>query len=115
MALLPPNGLLIKASNVFVALRWTMITIGMNSKPFRNAQYQFSFATGYSPLSAILLGKQSINQATNNVEQMKAWVSQQALSSSELPAKQVERLNRVGINVVEDLLKLPLQDVAPPL
>lgn len=43
---------------------------------------------------------------------MKAWVNQQALSSSELPTKQVERLNRVGINLVDDLLKLPLQEVA---
>ncbi|MFA0421815.1 DNA polymerase Y family protein, partial [Vibrio sp. 10N.222.54.A1] len=57
-------------------------------------------------------GKQAINQATNNIEQMKTWVNQQALNSSELPTKQVERLNRVGINIVEDLLKLPLQEVA---
>ena len=43
---------------------------------------------------------------------MKAWVNQQAVRSSELPTKQVERLNRGGINLVDDLLKLPLQDVA---
>ncbi|TKF01019.1 DNA polymerase Y family protein [Vibrio kanaloae] len=112
MALLPPNGLLIKASNMlsfyngldnyWLELKSHLLLLNI----------QFSFATGYSPLSAILLGKQSINQVTNNVEQMKAWANQQTLSSSELPTKQVERLNRVGVNLVEDLLKLPLQEVA---
>ncbi|MEZ8864999.1 DNA polymerase Y family protein [Vibrio splendidus] len=112
MALLPPNGLLIKASNMLslydgLANYWHELKSHLET-----LSIQFSFATGYSPLSAILLGKQAINQVTNNVEQMKTWVNQQALSSSELPTKQVERLNRVGINLIEDLLKLPLQDVA---
>ncbi|PMH00494.1 Y-family DNA polymerase [Vibrio lentus] len=112
MALLPPNGLLIKASNMLSLYDGLDNYWHELKSHLETLNIQFSFATGYSPLSAILLGKQSINQATNNVEQMKAWVNQQALSSSELTAKQVERLNRVGINVVEDLLKLPLQDVA---
>ncbi|WP_146450005.1 Y-family DNA polymerase [Vibrio kanaloae] len=112
MALLPPNGLLIKASNMLSFYNgldnyWLELKSHLEL-----LNIQFSFATGYSPLSAILLGKQSINQVTNNVEQMKAWTNQQTLSSSELPTKQVERLNRVGINLVEDLLKLPLQEVA---
>ncbi|UIJ39890.1 DNA polymerase Y family protein [Vibrio kanaloae] len=112
MALLPPNGLLIKASNMLSFYNgldnyWLELKSHLEL-----LNIQFSFATGYSPLSAILLGKQSINQVTNNVEQMKAWANQQTLSSSELPTKQVERLNRVGINLVEDLLKLPLQEVA---
>ncbi|MDD1826170.1 DNA polymerase Y family protein [Photobacterium sp. ZSDE20] len=112
MALLPPNGLLIKASNM-LSLYDGLDNYWHELKSHLEAlNIQFSFATGYSPLSAILLGKQAINQATNNVQHMKTWVNQQALSSSELPSKQVERLNRVGINIVEDLLKLPLQEVA---
>ncbi|WP_261884650.1 Y-family DNA polymerase [Vibrio pomeroyi] len=112
MALLPPNGLLIKASNM-LSLYDGLDNYWHELKNHLEAlNIQFSFATGYSPLSAILLGKQAINQATNNVQHMKTWVNQQALSSSELPPKQVERLNRVGINIVEDLLKLPLQEVA---
>ena len=112
MALLPPNGLLIKASNM-LSLYDGLDNYWHELKNHIAAlNIKFSFATGYSPLAATLLGKQAINQATNNVEQMKAWVNQQALSSSELPTKQVERLNRVGINIVEDLLKLPLQEVA---
>ncbi|UPR57151.1 DNA polymerase Y family protein [Vibrio sp. ED004] len=112
MALLPPNGLLIKASNM-LSLYDGLDNYWHELKSHLEAlNIQFSFATGYSPLSAILLGKQAINQATNNVQQMKSWVNQQALSSSELPPKQVERLNRVGINIVKDLLKLPLQEVA---
>ncbi|MFI3273580.1 Y-family DNA polymerase [Vibrio sp.] len=112
MALLPPNGLLIKASNMLsfydgLDNYWHELKNHLEA-----LNIQFSFATGYSPLSAILLGKQAINQATNNVQHMKTWINQQALSSSELPPKQVERLNRVGINIVEDLLKLPLQEVA---
>ncbi|CAK3468744.1 protein ImuB [Vibrio crassostreae] len=112
MALLPPNGLLIKASNM-LSLYDGLDNYWHELKNHLEAlNIQFSFATGYSPLSAILLGKQAINQATNNVQHMKTWVNQQALSSSELLPKQVERLNRVGINIVEDLLKLPLQEVA---
>ena len=112
MALLPPNGLLIKASNM-LSLYDGLDNYWHELKNHLEAlNIQLSFATGYSPLSSILLGKQAINQATNNVQHMKTWVNQQALSSSDLPPKQVERLNRVGINIVEDLLKLPLQEVA---
>ncbi|CAH6809529.1 UmuC domain-containing protein [Vibrio chagasii] len=112
MTLLPPNGLLIKASNM-LSLYDGLDNYWYELKSHIEAlNIKFSFATGYSPLSAILLGKQAINQVTDNVQQMKAWVNQQALSSSELPPKQVERLNRVGINIVEELLKLPLQEVA---
>ncbi|MCY9863509.1 DNA polymerase Y family protein [Vibrio coralliirubri] len=112
MTLLPPNGLLIKASNM-LSLYDGLDNYWHELKSHIEAlNIKFSFATGYSPLSAILLGKQAINQVTDNVQQMKAWVNQQALSSSELPPKQVERLNRVGINIVEELLKLPLQEVA---
>ncbi|MGF1744751.1 Y-family DNA polymerase [Vibrio minamisatsumaniensis] len=112
MALVPPNGLLIKASNMLSLYDGLDNYWHALKSHLETLNIQFSFATGYSPLAAILLGRQAINQITNNVEQMKAWVNQQALSSSELPSKQVERLNRVGINTVEDLLKLPLQEVA---
>ncbi|MFA0193281.1 DNA polymerase Y family protein [Vibrio artabrorum] len=112
MALVPPNGLLIKASNMLSLYDGLDNYWHALKSHLETLNIQFSFATGYSPLAAILLGRQAINQVTNNVEQMKAWVNQQALSSSELPSKQVERLNRVGINAVEDLLKLPLQEVA---
>ena len=112
MTLLPPNGLLIKASNM-LSLYDGLDNYWHELKSHIDAlNIKFSFATGYSPLSAILLGKQAINQVTDNVQQMKSWVNQQALSSSELPPMQVERLNRVGINIVEELLKLPLQEVA---
>ena len=112
MTLLPPNGLLIKASNM-LSLYDGLDNYWHELKSHIEAlNIKFSFATGYSPLSAILLGKQAINQVTDNIQQMKTWVNQQALSSSELPPKQVERLNRVGINIVEELLKLPLQEVA---
>tara|TARA_B100001059_G_scaffold6773_1_gene5629 strand:- start:242 stop:1714 length:1473 start_codon:yes stop_codon:yes gene_type:complete len=112
MTLLPPNGLLIKASNM-LSLYDGLDNYWHELKSHIDAlNIKFSFATGYSPLSAILLGKKAINQVTDNVQQMKSWVNQQALSSSELPPKQVERLNRVGINIVEELLKLPLQEVA---
>ncbi|MEZ9289978.1 DNA polymerase Y family protein [Vibrio lentus] len=112
MALLPPNGLLIKASNMLSLYDGLDNYWHELKSHLETLNIQFNFATGYSPLSAILLGKQAINQATNNVQHMTTWVNQQALSSSELPPKQVERLNRVGINIVEDLLKLPLQEVA---
>ena len=112
MTLLPPNGLLIKASNM-LSLYDGLDNYWHELKSHIDAlNIKFSFATGYSPLSAILLGKQAINQVTDNVQKMKSWVNQQALSSSELPPKQVERLNRVGINIIEELLKLPLQEVA---
>ncbi len=112
MTVLPPNGLLIKASNMLSLYDGLDNYWHELKSHIETLNIKFSFATGYSPLSAILLGKQAINQVTDNVQQMKAWVNQQALSSSELPPKQVERLNRVGINIVEELLKLPLQEVA---
>lgn len=112
MALLPPNGLLIKTSNMLSLYDgldnyWRTLQQHLTA-----LNVQCHFATGHSPLAAILLGKQSLNLITSDVEVMKRHVQQQSLTSTELPLKQIERLQRVGMETVGDLLKLPIQDVA---
>lgn len=112
MALLPPNGLLIKTSNMLSLYDGLDNYWGTLQQHLAALNVQFQFATGYSPLAAILLGKQSLNVITNNTEAMSKHVQQQSLTNTELPLKQIERLQRVGMETVGDLLKLPIQDVA---
>ncbi|MFA0421305.1 DNA polymerase Y family protein, partial [Vibrio sp. 10N.222.54.A1] len=59
MALLPPNGLLIKASNMLSLYDGLDNYWHELKSHLETLNIQFSFATGYSPLSAILLGKQA--------------------------------------------------------
>jgi len=112
MALLPPNGLLIKTSNMLSLYDGLDNYWSTLKQHLSTLNVQFHFATGYSPLAAILLGKRSLNLITSDTETMKRHVQQQSLTSTELPFKQVERLQRVGMDTVGDLLKLSIQDVA---
>lgn len=112
IVVLPPNGLLIKASN--------MLSLYDGLSNYWKALYHhletlnitFEFATGFSPYSAMLLGKSGANFISSDKAVITNRLANQPVQATELPNKQIERLNRVGITDIQGLLALPLPEVA---
>lgn len=112
ICLFPPCGLLLKVSN--------MLTLYEGLTPYWKTIFnhlsrlniQFHFATGTSPLSAKLLAKQAIDRVSDNPQWLQQKLSQQPLQATELPNKTIEKLNRVGIRHLKELLSLELADIA---
>jgi len=112
IVLQPPKGLLLKVTNMLslydgLENYWQTLVHHLEQ---RNLRYQY--ATGFSPLCATLLAKSGANCITNNREQLLAEVNSHSLTLSELTAKQIEKLARVGIRDIKALLDLPIQELA---
>ncbi len=108
----PPNGLLLRIHNMlnlyagldayWQVLQNQLATLGIT----------YDYATGHSPFAARMLARDAWNQVTNDYSIMKKRVGDCALKQTELHPKTIQKLNRVGIHSVANLLKLPLKDVA---
>jgi protein ImuB len=112
IALFPPNGILLRASNMLTLYHglnpyWAAIQCQL--KPFA-LRYQFS--SGYSALAAMLLAKTGHNQISNDKESLLATVQSHDLCHTELSEKQITQLYRVGIRTVNNLITLPLPELA---
>ena len=112
ISIVEPNGLLLKVSNMLTLYQslesyWLTLKTHLSQLPI-----SYSFASGYSPYSAKLLATNHLNKICDN----KAWLEQvlgkQSLFLTELQPKTIEKLNRVGIQNLDSLLKIPLTDIA---
>ncbi|SEG40037.1 Y-family DNA polymerase [Vibrio hangzhouensis] len=112
ICLCPPNGLLLKVTNMlslydgidnyWSALHSHLAFLGM----------QTCYSTGVSPFSAMLMAKQGKNWIEPDLATLKQAMLPYSLGCTELALKQVEKLQRVGIQTLDDLLALPLPEVA---
>lgn len=108
----PPNGLLLRIHNMlnlygglsayWYALKSQLSTLGLS----------YCYATGRSPFAARILARDSWNQITDECTVLKKRVGDCSLQQTELDPKTIQKLNRVGIHSVSNLLKLPLKDIA---
>jgi len=111
ISLLEPNGLLLKVSN--------MLTLYQNLDHYWQAlrlhltplQLQYHFASGYSPLASRLLARAGWNQITDDHKKLLAELKKRPLYEAELPDKQINKLTRVGVKTLNDLLSLPMEDM----
>ncbi|RQW64231.1 Y-family DNA polymerase [Vibrio viridaestus] len=112
IVLFPPNGILIKISNMLrlyhdISNYWQVLNNHMTMWKVR-----FTYSTGFSPLSARLLARQSHNGLEAEKERLLAEIKPIALHHTDLAHRQVEMLNRVGIKTLADLLSLPMSELA---
>ncbi|PPC79358.1 nucleotidyltransferase [Pokkaliibacter plantistimulans] len=70
------------------------------------------FATASTPLAARVLARSGANMLTDQQELIHAQLRGLAIRQSDLSTKDVERLSRIGVLTIGDLLKLPLADLA---
>ncbi len=107
-----PQGLLLRIHNMLnlyggLHPYWQAIQNELDGTKLR-----YHYATGHSPLAARMLARTAWDQVTDNVPQLKARVRQCSLPQTELDHKITQKLIRVGIHSLDDLLNIPLADIA---
>jgi protein ImuB len=112
ICLCPPNGLLLKVTNMLslydgIENYWNALQTHL-----AHLEVQTHYSTGVSPYAAMLMAKQGRNWVESNRDKLNESLARYPLTCSELPTKQVEKLQRVGIQTIQDLLGLPLPDIA---
>ncbi|WP_162046012.1 Y-family DNA polymerase [Vibrio taketomensis] len=112
IVIVPPQGILLKISNMLslyggLEAYWQTLSQHLNQ-----LNYHYQFATGFSPYSAILLAKSAAMFICNDKQQLLERLQFLPITSTELAEKQVSALQRVGIHTLEQLLCLPMPDLA---
>ncbi|MFW7523044.1 Y-family DNA polymerase [Vibrio ostreicida] len=112
LVLCPPQGLLLKVTDMLslygdLDSYWHHI-----SQHLQCLNLDFRYATGFSPLSAILLAKSGSALISQNHDQLYDALIRHPINATELTHKQREKLSRVGVHSLQDLLALPMQEIA---
>jgi protein ImuB len=107
-----PDGILLRISNMLCLYDgldnyWKALQAHMQ---VLNLSYQYASAA--SPLAARLLARAGLNRIYAQPKQAFAAVQQQPLALTDLPAKTITTLSRVGIRTVAELLAIPMADIA---
>ncbi|MEF1310060.1 DNA polymerase Y family protein [Vibrio mytili] len=72
----------------------------------------FQFGCGFSPLSAKLMALSGSNQLSEDKDALQASLNTLPLTLTDLSPSIITKLQRVGVNTLQGLLELPLQDIA---
>ncbi|NKF51241.1 DNA polymerase Y family protein [Shewanella sp. WXL01] len=112
IALYPPNGLLVKVSNMLTLYKdlgqyWQKL-----QSHLKHFAVEFHYCTGLSPYGARMLARKGINQVSDNKDWLNAQVAKCALIESDLEPKAITSLQKVGVQQFSDLLRLPLADLS---
>ena len=112
IALAPPQGLFLRIDNM-LKLYGGLDSYWQNlNRLLCSLGYRFRFSTGSTPLMAKLLAKQSNNRVSNEPEALKKQLSQLHVEQLELDRKTTDTLTRVGIKKLEQLMTLPMKELA---
>jgi len=112
IVLLPPQGILLKVSDMLclyggLDAYWQALSTHLDK-----LGYQYAFSTGFSPYSAMLLAKSAMMLISGDKDKLMNTVRSFTLAQTELATKQVMALQRVGVNSLDDLLSLPMAELA---
>jgi protein ImuB len=107
-----PQGLLLRIHNMLnlyggLSPYWKVIQSQLDG-----TKLHYHYATGHSPLAAKMLAQAAWDQVTDNSSKLKSRVKECTLQQTELEQKIIQKLLRVGIHSVRDLLNIPLADIA---
>lgn len=112
ISLLAPDGLLLRIHNMLhlyggLEPYWKVVR-----QQLEHFAVGYHFATGHSGLAARMLARQQQDRICSDVQQHKKAVNSCPIVATELDLKTQQKLSRVGITKVADLLALPMKDVA---
>lgn len=107
-----PQGLLLRVSNMLSLYGGLDAYWRVLQQHLLSMNVSYNFATAGSPLAARLLAKAGLNCLFPDSSTALKHVRKQPLSLSELSSKTVSQLARVGVNTLDDLLNMPLAEVA---
>ena len=106
------NGLLLRVHNMLNLYGNLNVYWQALQQQLLAQQVHFHYATGHSPLAARLLAITAWDQITNDAQRINQAVQHTSLQHTDISTKAVEKLQRVGIHNMQDLLKIPLTDIA---
>ena len=112
IALFPPAGLLLKVTNMLtlydgLAAYWHSLKTHLDQ-----LGVHYHFATAHSPLAARLMAQSAHNQISDDAKAITNRLSRYPLTATEIDAGTIEKLNRVGIRQLKELLSLDMTDIA---
>lgn len=112
IVLMPNKGLLLRATpmlSLYEGLQnyWHKVTSHLGT-----LKLTFQFGCGFSPFAAKLMALSGSNRLTENGEFIQQSLSLVPLTLTDLSTVTVDKLQRVGVSTLQDLLELPLQDIA---
>lgn len=107
-----PDGILLRISNMLslyggLIAYWQVLKTHMQPLCLT-----YQFASGCSPLSSRLLARVGVNCIYPNKEASLYVVKGQSLQATDLPHKTIEKLSRIGVKTLGDLLNIPMADIA---
>ncbi|QDP00586.1 Y-family DNA polymerase [Thalassotalea sp. PS06] len=112
ISLFPPNGLLLRVSHMLSLYQGLENYWQLLQQHLQKLALNYQFSSGYSPYAARLLAIGGCNQVTDDKQTLNRLLSPLPLQVSELSNKMINHLNRVGVQSIGDLLRLPLTDIA---
>jgi len=107
-----PNGILLRVSNMLTlydGLDNYWQAVKMHLTPLK---LHFHYASACSPLAAQLLAQSGFDQVINNEEKLLGAIQKHNLIETTLPTKTIEKLSRIGVNSLKDLLSIPMTEIA---
>ncbi|GAA0856138.1 DNA polymerase Y family protein [Aliiglaciecola litoralis] len=112
ICLFPPDGLLLRIHNMLtlyggLAAYWRVLKGQLS-----HFRVSYHYATGQSPYAARMLARTQWDQISDHLPMLQHQIGVRQLSDSELSAKTVSKLNRVGIHTIADLMAISLKDIA---
>lgn len=112
IALQEPDGLLLRVTPMLrlygdQSCYWQAVRALLDT-----LQVRYHYATGYSPPAARLLAATGFDQVCDDAGELKQYWSACSLHQTQLPPEHVEKLERVGMHRVAELLAVPLKELS---
>ncbi len=112
ITLFQPNGILLRVTNMLSLYEgldkyWHTVQQHLNV-----LNIHYNFASGYSPVMAQLLAENGANHINADRHNLLANINKYPITASRLPPKTINKLQRVGILQLGDLLSVPMADLA---
>ncbi|MFC3093505.1 DNA polymerase Y family protein [Alteromonas sediminis] len=107
-----PSGLLIRAHtmlNLYQGLKHYWLAL---QHQLTALEFTYHYATGHTPLAAKLLALQGWHHISDDNEKITSALKKCALRLTDLDNKSVQKLNRIGIQHLGELMAIPLPDIA---
>ena len=108
----PPKGVYIDISKMSRLYENTNKLLALIVKTINTCAVTFQFSSAHSPLSAKLLAYSGINKLLTDKQSALAYLKSLHISSLSLNNKTEKALVHVGIRRLEQLLSIPLKDLA---
>ncbi len=107
-----PQGIMLKVSDMLALYGGLESYWQALSAHLKQLKLRYFCSTGFSPYCAMLLAKSGHGIITENKLELEKHLHPRSLAATELSVKHIEKLERVGIQTLSDLLALPLPDIA---